>query len=95
MSVRSPLAQAFLEALDTDPAAITELVDLLAPHLSGRVQAAASVSPWLDAAGAAEHMATTTGRIYDLVQLGKLSPQRDGRRLLFRRDDLERYLADA
>lgn len=49
-------------------------------------------SRWLDAAGAAEHLATRPDRIYDLVQLGKLVPRRDGRRLLFRRDELDAYL---
>lgn len=47
---------------------------------------------YLDAAGAAEYLATTKERIYDLVQLRKLRPRRDGRRLLFTRDDLESYL---
>jgi excisionase family DNA binding protein len=47
---------------------------------------------WLDTTRAAEYMAATTGRIHDLVQLGKLHPRRDGRRLLFRRDDLDAYL---
>jgi excisionase family DNA binding protein len=51
-----------------------------------------TVSPWLDADGAAAHLATSRDRIYDLVQLGKLTPRRDGRRLVFKRSDLDGYL---
>jgi excisionase family DNA binding protein len=47
---------------------------------------------WLDTNGAAEYVAASTGRIHDLVGLGKLTPARDGRRLLFRRSDLDAYL---
>jgi excisionase family DNA binding protein len=47
---------------------------------------------YLDAAGAAEYLATTRDRVYDLKQLGKLQAFQDGRRLLFRRSDLDRYL---
>jgi excisionase family DNA binding protein len=49
-------------------------------------------SPWLDAEGAADYLATTRGRIYDLIALKKLEPHRDGRRVLLRRDDLDAYL---
>jgi hypothetical protein len=49
-------------------------------------------SPWLDTRGAAEHMAATPARVHDLVALGRLMPRRDGRRLLFRREDIDRYL---
>ena len=50
---------------------------------------------WVDAAGAAEHLATSRARIHDLVGLRKLAPRRDGRRLLFRVADLDAYLEDA
>ena len=53
---------------------------------------AASASPWLDTKGAADYLAAPVGRIHDLVQLRKLEPCRDGRRLLFRRADLDAYL---
>jgi excisionase family DNA binding protein len=49
---------------------------------------------WLDAAGAAEHLACSRERIYDLVQRRELSPRRDGRRLVFRRADLDSYLEE-
>lgn len=53
------------------------------------------VAAWVDAAGAAAHLATSPARIYDLVQLRKLEPRRDGRRLLFRIEDLDAYLEAA
>jgi hypothetical protein len=41
-----------------------------------------------------EVLAASPDRIHDLVQLGKLNPRRDGRRLLFRREALYAYLVD-
>jgi len=55
---------------------------------------AASASSWLDAKGAADYIAAPVGRVHDLVQLRKLTPRRDGRRLLFRREELDTYLED-
>jgi excisionase family DNA binding protein len=87
----APLAQALIEALDES--ALDALAERLAPLLAPRLSAPANSTPWLDAAGAAEYLATTRERVYDLVQVGKLVPHRDGRRLLFRGNDLDRYLA--
>lgn len=90
----SPLAQAVLAALGDD--ALDELADLLAPRLAARLgQNESAASPWLNAADAASYLACSRGRLYDLVQLHKLEPRRDGRRLLFRRGDLDRYLEAA
>src|SRR5579862_842466 len=47
---------------------------------------------WLNTTEAAQHLACKPARIHDLVQLGHLEPRRDGRRLLFRRRDLDGYL---
>lgn len=65
----------------------------VAEIMSGPAPAPAPV--WVDAAGAAEYIAASRERIYDLVQLGKLEPRRDGRRLLFRVADLDAYLEHA
>jgi excisionase family DNA binding protein len=54
--------------------------------------AANAISPWLDTRAAAKYLCCPVGRIHDLVQLRKLDPYRDGRRLLFRREDLDAYL---
>lgn len=44
---------------------------------------------WFDADAAAEHLRCPRSRIYELVERRKLRPHRDGRRLLFRRADLD------
>lgn len=51
-----------------------------------------SVAPWLSTAGAAEYMACSPARIHDLVQARALRPRRDGRRLVFKRSELDAYL---
>jgi excisionase family DNA binding protein len=89
----SPLADAVLAALDDD--ALDALAERLAPRLVDRLAQRNGAPTWLDAAGAAEYMATSRERVYDLVQLRKLEPRRDGRRLLFRRADLDAYLGSA
>jgi len=71
-------------------------VEVIARRVAELVAVRARPAPaWVDAAGAAEHLATSTARIYDLVQLRKLNPRRDGRRLLFRLEDLDAYLESA
>ena len=54
-----------------------------------------SAPPWLSTDQAADYLACKPARIHDLVQLRKLEPRRDGRRLLFRREDLDAYLEDS
>src|SRR5256885_1664329 len=49
-------------------------------------------SPWLNVDGAAEHLACPVSRIYDLVQRRAVPVHRDGKRLLFKRSDLDHYL---
>jgi hypothetical protein len=69
-------------------------LDVIAVRVAERLQPTSveSASPWLDSAGATDYIAAKPGRIHDLVALGKLTPRRDGRRLLFHRDDLDAYL---
>ena len=85
----SAIVDALLAELDDD--ALERLAERLAPRLAARMGDAGG-SPWLNAEDAARYIAGTKGRLYDLVQLGKLAPARDGRRLLFHRDDLDEYL---
>ncbi|OAI39917.1 hypothetical protein AYO39_02245 [Actinobacteria bacterium SCGC AG-212-D09] len=87
MSAR--LIDVLLAELDGD--ALDALAERLAPKLAQRHES----SPWLSAEEAARHAACSRDRLYDLVQLGKLAPGRDGRRLVFRRADLDRYLEGA
>ncbi len=71
-------------------------VEAIARRVAELIAAPAQPTPaWVDARGAAVHLATSTARIYDLVQLRKLEPRRDGRRLLFRTEDLDAYLESA
>lgn len=51
-------------------------------------------SPWRTVDEAADYLrCSSRQRIYDLVHEGKLKPRRDGKRLLFHRnDDLDAYL---
>lgn len=72
------------------PEQLAEIADRVAQLLSRRETS--SHDGYLDAVGAAEYLATSKDRVYDLVQLGKLEPHRDGRRLLFRRADLDAYI---
>jgi excisionase family DNA binding protein len=66
--------------------AIAERVaDLLAESLSETVPS----EPWIGVEHAAQHLACPTSRIYDLVSQGRLTPRRDGRRLLFKRSQLD------
>jgi excisionase family DNA binding protein len=70
-----------------------EDLDAIAERVAARVAPPAPErTPWLDTAGAAEYLAAKPGRIHDLVALRRLTPRRDGRRLLFRRSDLDAYL---
>ena len=54
---------------------------------------AGTAQPFIGVDEAAEHLACKPQRIYDLVSQGRLDCHRDGRRLLFRRSDLDAYLA--
>lgn len=47
---------------------------------------------YLNVKDAAAYLACPKSRIYDLVQLGKVTPHRDGKRLLFRPSDLDACL---
>jgi excisionase family DNA binding protein len=81
--------------IELTAAQMDALADRVAAVLAERFEQPETPSAWLNADQAAEYMATTRGRLYDLVQLGKLNPRRDGRRLVFRRDDLDDYLEAA
>lgn len=48
--------------------------------------------PYLDVDGAAEYLACSRDRIYDLCRDGRLTPYKDGSRSLFRRGDLDEWL---
>ena len=90
MNAGPGLAAAIVEALDDR--ALDELADRLAPRLANRLGQSDDTKPWFNAEDAARYLACSRERLYDLVQLRRLEPRRDGRRLLFRRTDLDAYL---
>ncbi|HEY2181324.1 MAG TPA: excisionase family DNA-binding protein [Solirubrobacteraceae bacterium] len=77
-------------ALELPPAVIEQIAQRAAELVAERQST--NGTPWLNTDQAADYIAAPTSRIHDLVQLRKLSPHRDGRRLLFKRSDLDAYL---
>jgi excisionase family DNA binding protein len=72
-----------------------EQVEQIARRAAQLLPPAAGVSPWLNTKRAAAYIDSSPARIHDLTQAGRLHPRRDGRRLLFRADDLDAYLEEA
>jgi excisionase family DNA binding protein len=85
-------AEGLSVTLALSSAQVEVIAERAAMILAERQSAAASASPWLDTKGAAEYMACSPARVHDLVGARALRPRRDGRRLLFRRDELDAYL---
>ncbi len=86
----SALARALLAELDDQT--LDALAELLAPRLRDRLGAGSPAPTWLNTKQTAAYMACPVSRVHDLVALQHLTPRRDGRRLLFRRDDVDSYL---
>jgi excisionase family DNA binding protein len=76
-------------ALDVPDALIEAVADRVIAKLG---EQASAPSPWLSVAEAAERLRCKPDRVYDLIALGKLTPRRDGRRVLLRRDALDAYI---
>lgn len=74
------------------PPELVEAVALRVAELLTDRLPAAHADGYLDVDGAAAYLACPRSRIYDLVQLGRIAPRRDGRRLLFTRSDLDAAL---
>ena len=67
-----------------------DLVEELATQVARRIVPSADVrEPWLNVDLAAEYLACSKRRIYDLVGREAVVCHRDGKRLLFRREDLD------
>ena len=71
-----------------------ELVDAIAGQVAAQLaeQLPEKPMPYLLIEEAAEYLACPVSRIRDLKDQGKLKHYRDGRRLLFRREDLDAAL---
>jgi hypothetical protein len=80
-AVLEPMStQAATLPLGVAPEVVEQIAQRAAEILAARQTT--TTSPWLTTQGAADHLACPTDRIHDLVQLGKLTPRRDGRRRL-------------
>jgi excisionase family DNA binding protein len=79
--------------LDAPPALIAELAAALADELERRGSATTPPSPYLDVSEAATYLRCSEQRLYDLNSSKTLVALRDGRRLLYRREQLDAYLA--
>lgn len=71
-------------------AAAERVAELLADRLDALL--APPPEGYLDVDRAAAYLAAKRSRIYELAESGRLRSYRDGRRLLFRRDDLDAAL---
>lgn len=82
-------------ALTVSPAFVDAIAGRVVELLEdrGAIGGAATSSPYLTTEEAADYLRASRQRVFDLVHGGRLSPARDGRRLLLRRDDLDDYLA--
>jgi excisionase family DNA binding protein len=86
----SAIVDSILRELTDEQAA--ELAQRLASHLKPHLDSRNGSEPWLTSDQAAEHLGCPRSRVHDLVQAGRLHAHRDGRRLRFRRSDLNLYL---
>ena len=74
-----------------------ELLEAIARRAAELAEDRASEAPepWIGVEAAAEYLACRSQRIYDLTSQGRLEHRKDGRRLLFRRSDLDAYLEES
>jgi excisionase family DNA binding protein len=75
--------------LEISDALLQALAEHLARLLADTFELSNVPEPWIGVEQAAEHLACPTSRIYELVSQHRLTPRRDGRRLLFKRSHLD------
>ena len=73
-----------------------ELVEIVAERAAELVEErnGARVEPWIDVREASAHLACPRSRIYALVSARRIPHRKDGSRLLFRRSELDAWLAE-
>lgn len=69
-----------------------ELVEAVARRVAELAAALIGPAPWLDVAGAAEHLCCPHSRLYALVSAKRIPHDRDGSRLLFDRAELDAWV---
>lgn len=84
-----------MSALPTIPLALPEeVVEAIAVRVAKLLEERAPSGPesWVGVEQAAAHLAAQPHRVYDLVATGRLPHRKDGRRLLFKLSELDRWL---
>jgi excisionase family DNA binding protein len=73
-----------------------ELVEIVAERAAELVEerSDARVEPWIGVREASAHLACPRSRIYALVSARRIPHRKDGSRLLFRRSELDAWLAE-
>jgi len=73
-----------------------ELVDAVAERVAELLEERrpSETEPYLDVAGAAGFLACPTSRVYALASARRIPCHRDGSRLLFRREELRRWVEE-
>lgn len=75
--------------------AISRFAEQLAPHLLRVLgRAAAPDSPWMNADGAAAYLCCPVSRVRKLTMTDDLPVHREGRRVLYHREDLDRFIRE-
>jgi excisionase family DNA binding protein len=70
---------------------LDKLAELVAERVAERMHA--HRSPWLDATEAADYLRCSLSRLRKLTMLGSVPAHRDGGRALYRRDELDAFIA--
>jgi excisionase family DNA binding protein len=78
--------------LHLDDDGVERLAAAIARRLQGRLGAGGT--PWLNADEAAAYIGAPISRIRQLTMGGEIPVHRDGRRVLYHRDELDRWLLD-
>ena len=77
----------------TVPLEALEQIAQRAAEIVARDLQPATSSPWLTTNEAAAYLRANRQRVFDLTSQGRLKVHKDGARNLYRRDDLDVYLA--
>jgi excisionase family DNA binding protein len=76
-------------SINLDDQALDALADALAERVAVRL---GSGSPWLTAAETAEYLRCPVSRVRKLTSTAEIPCHRDGRRVLYRREDLDQFV---
>jgi excisionase family DNA binding protein len=82
-------------ALHLDDGDLEQLADLVAEHIAVRLDARATqASPWLRLEEAGAYVGLPAEQLRKLVQARRVPHYRPGRRIMFRRDELDAWMAE-